>query len=64
VKGKAYGLGKYKWHNGEEYEGQWENGLRQGKGLWKGNSEHNMYVGDWKNNRADGFGTYTWLNGI
>lgn len=23
----------------------------------------NLYVGDWKKNRADGYGTYTWPNG-
>ena len=38
------------------------NGMRNGKGIWKGINQHNMYVGDWKRNRADGYGTYTWPN--
>jgi hypothetical protein len=37
--------------------------MRQGKGIWKGVSMDNLYVGDWKKNRADGYGTYTWPNG-
>jgi hypothetical protein len=37
--------------------------MRQGKGIWKGVSMDNLYVGDWKRNRADGLGTYTWPNG-
>jgi hypothetical protein len=46
--GKAHGIGTYKWANGEEYDGQWVNGVRQGKGVWKGNLGINVYIGDWK----------------
>ena len=37
--------------------------MRSGKGIWKGTSSENLYVGDWKKNKADGVGTYTWANG-
>ena len=37
--------------------------MRNGKGLWKGIGAEMLYVGDWKNNKAHGFGTYTWPNG-
>ena len=37
--------------------------MRNGKGVWKGHSGNNIYVGDWKWNRAEGYGTYTWPNG-
>lgn len=38
----------YIWVNGEIYEGEWTAGMRNGKGVWKGNSGNNVYVGDWK----------------
>ena len=40
--------------------------MRNGKGVWKaiGNNNINVYVGEWKNNRAEGYGTYTWPYGI
>lgn len=38
--------------------------MRHGKGVWKGTAFNNVYVGDWKKNRAEGYGTYTWPNGI
>ncbi len=36
-KGKANGHGVYRWWStGEVYDGQWEKGIRQGKGFFKG----------------------------
>ena len=37
--------------------------MRSGKGIWKGVFENNLYVGDWKFNKSEGYGTYTWPNG-
>lgn len=37
--------------------------MRHGKGIWKGKANSTIYVGDWRKNRAEGLGTYTWPNG-
>ena len=44
------------WANGDQYEGEMSEGLRQGKGvfLW---ANGNKYDGQWNNNLRHGFGT-------
>lgn len=37
--------------------------MRHGKGVWKGNLLNSVYIGDWVQNKAEGYGTYTWPNG-
>ncbi len=40
------GQGKYLWPNGQVYEGEWDNNLKHGSGMWlsgKGDS----YAGEW-----------------
>jgi hypothetical protein len=37
-------MGVYKWANGESYDGQWADGMKEGNGIWKG-MKGNSYVG-------------------
>ena len=60
--GKAGGKGKYKWVNGEEYDGDWKDGFKNGKGIWKSN-KGDQYVGDWVKGKAEGNGVHVWSNG-
>ena len=48
-------------YNREYYEGNWVNGERSGNGtlIWKSGSK---YVGEWKNGKIDGYGTYYYSN--
>lgn len=39
------------------------NGLKHGSGIWKG-SKGDSYLGEWKAGKPDGYGVYTWVNGI
>ncbi|CAI2378828.1 unnamed protein product [Moneuplotes crassus] len=47
---------------GDQYVGQWLNGLMHGKGLytWKNG---NTYKGEYKNNQRNGYGVYKWTTG-
>ena len=44
--GKAHGKGVYTWKNGEIYDGEWVNGVKQGYGIWKG-LNNDSYIGEW-----------------
>ena len=33
---QAHGKGVYNWANGEEYDGEWQNGVKDGYGMWRG----------------------------
>lgn len=56
------GTGKYKWVNGNIYEGQWRGSWRHGKGkIIFANG--NMYEGNWNNDTISGFGTMQYANG-
>jgi hypothetical protein len=33
--GKFEGKGRYYWNNGSVYEGEFKNGMRNGKGVWR-----------------------------
>ena len=48
--------------NGEIYEGQWQDGVKEGTGVWKG-SQGDTYIGEWRIGKADGYGVHTWKNG-
>lgn len=42
--GKPQGYGEYYWSNGSFFKGNFENGIRSGKGLWKkGNGNTDKY---------------------
>lgn len=48
--------------NGEEYDGDWKDGFKSGKGIWKSN-KGDQYVGDWVKGKAEGNGVHVWSNG-
>ena len=37
--------------------------MRNGKGVWKNIATNSLYVGEWRNNKSEGFGTFTYPNG-
>ncbi len=50
------------WDNGDTYTGNYVNGQRTGKGIYKWNTGAS-YEGDFVNAELDGKGTYIWKNG-
>lgn len=59
--GKPHGYGEYYWGIGSFYKGNFEYGMRSGKGTWKrgpGNSDR--YEGDYKDDKKEGYGVYVW----
>ena len=48
--------------NKGDYEGEYKDGLRHGKGICKYPSG-NVYDGEWENDKENGYGVYTWPNG-
>lgn len=54
---KPHGHGMMQ-HGEEFYIGDFENGCMQGDGLWK-NKKGEKYVGNWKDNKAHGYGIYS-----
>lgn len=48
--------------SGNVYEGEWENGVKQGHGKMVWGDRGEAYVGWWMNGVPHGFGTYTWAS--
>jgi hypothetical protein len=62
---KFTGKGTYYWADGSCYMGDFQNGVRHGKGIWKSSLENgDMYEGEYKNDKKYGVGKYTWENGM
>ncbi len=55
-------INKFVSKNGDEYEGEWENGKKHGKGTYK-YCNGRVYEGSFKNGKKHGFGTYTFSDG-
>jgi hypothetical protein len=55
---KKSGEGECKWVNGEEYIGEWKNGMRHGQGYWTSRNGDETYSGEWVNGRVTGYGEY------
>ena len=49
--------------NGATYEGQWQNGLRHGKGTLI-TADGDMYEGDWREGKGHGTGKNYWSNWV
>jgi hypothetical protein len=47
---------------GDSYEGEWKDGKKHGKGLYKSLDGYS-YDGEWKNSKMDGQGVYKYPNG-
>merc|ERR1711915_733733 len=50
----AHGYGVMRWQNGDRYEGDWSDGLRQGKGKYTSKSTGGKYDGQYKNEKYEG----------
>jgi len=59
----AHGYGVMRWQNGDRYEGDWSDGLRQGKGKYTSKSTGGKYDGEYNNDLKEGSGKYTFSNG-
>jgi hypothetical protein len=61
------GKGKYTYANGDVYEGDWKNDVREGKGVFTcskdGPSAGHVYDGEWKNGKQHGIAVYTYPSG-
>lgn len=60
--GKKQGFGAYRWNNGEEYAGTWQDDHMHGYGVYFF-KDGCYYAGEWKNEQRDGYGTYVWNDG-
>lgn len=49
------------YHDGSTYTGQFKDNKRSGSGTWR--STTGEYVGEWRRDQQDGFGTQTWKDG-
>ena len=56
------GYGVFHYTNGDEYEGSFENGVRNGLGEYRYNKNKASYIGQWKNDKKEGFGSYKFEN--
>ena len=57
------GFGKYIYENGNYYEGEWKNYLRNGIGTLYNKNGKIEYIGDWVNDKREGFGISHYENG-
>ena len=46
----------------EQYDGEWKNGMRHGRGEFKFKTG-DIYTGGWELGKRTGEGSYTWTNG-
>ena len=56
------GQGKMMYDNGDVYDGEWVNGVRQGIGRMT-YANGDIYDGAWLNDMWNGYGEYTWADG-
>ena len=56
------GQGKYKYFNGDVYEGNFENGIKYGDGIMS-YENGDKYLGEWKEGRKHGKGKMSYKNG-
>ena len=59
--GVPHGKGVFKYKNGNEYDGEFIKGMKDGHGRYKSNEGE--YDGFWKEDKKDGHGKYTFKNG-
>ena len=56
------GKGTFTWADGENYVGEWKDGMFYGQGTYT-YANGNKYVGEWMNDMKHGQGTYTSASG-
>ena len=57
------GYGKEIYENGDYYEGEFKNGLKNGRGILYTKHHNIQYKGDWINNDINGYGIQYFKNG-
>jgi hypothetical protein len=60
---QRHGQGKYVWHSGDVYEGEWVTGLRNGFARMYSKAHDQYYEGYFKNNKKHGDGSLIASNG-
>jgi hypothetical protein len=53
---KKHGTGIMKSSNGNIYDGQWIEGIKNGKGVYYDSTTKVVYSGEWKDGKKNGFG--------
>ena len=61
--GKRDGIGKYNYPNGDTYEGMWVNNIKEGEGTLTYNNDRYTYIGTFKNDLFNGWGTLYIIGG-
>ena len=61
--GKRDGIGKYNYPNGDTYEGMWVNNKKEGEGILTYNNDRYTYIGTFKNDLFNGWGTLYIIGG-
>jgi hypothetical protein len=57
-----HGRGMQKWPDGAKYEGDWRDGMAQGRGTFH-HANRDLYTGEFYMDRANGYGAYIHENG-
>ena len=60
---KRHGNGQYIYPNGNTYKGQWANDTKEEKELLHYNNDSHTYIGNFKNDLFDGWGTLYIIGG-
>lgn len=61
--GIPHGQGILRYPNGDCYEGEWMDGKRNGRGIYRISSMNAFYEGEWKDGKQHGQGTFTYSSG-
>jgi len=56
MNGKKHGTGIMKTTNGNIYDGQWIEGIKNGQGVYYDATTKVVYDGEWKDGKKNGFG--------
>ena len=59
-----HGRGRYLWKDGSLYEGNYENGKKEGFGKFTFARSENLYEGFWKDGKQNGLGVLTTKVGV
>jgi|APSaa5957512535_1039671.scaffolds.fasta_scaffold136095_2 hypothetical protein len=57
-----HGRGVQQWPDGAKYEGDWRDGMAQGRGTFH-HANKDLYTGEFFKDRANGYGAYIHENG-
>jgi len=63
VNDKKSGKGKYYYLNGDFYDGEWKDDMKEGFGVYHFYAKDSKYQGEWKADKMHGKGTYFYADG-